>query len=206
VIMTASVPLVLVVPASSAVNSVQELLALAKSKPGSLNYSSGGIGTSVHLAGVLFNEMAGVDILHIPYNGDGPAVVALIAKDVSMMFAALPSVASRLKSGELKALGVASPRRLPSMPNLPTISEAGVPGHEVDLWHGILAPAGTPKEVIAKLHDEIAKVLALTEVEKRMHVLGFERVGSTPEEFEAAIQADMKKWPALVKRSGAQSK
>lgn len=206
IIMTASVPLVLTVPAASPFHSVKDLVAAAKSRPGALNFSSGGVGTSVHLAGVLFTQLAGVNMVHIPYNGDSPALVALLAKDVSIMFAALPSVASRLSSGELKALAVASPRRLSTMPDLPTVAEAGVAGHEVVVWHGILAPAGTPRVVVAKLNAELARILAMPDVRKRMQSMGFEPAGGTPDDFAALIKTDMTKWPALVELSGAKSK
>lgn len=206
IIMTASVPLLLAVPGSAPFNSVQDILALAKAKPGTLNYSSAGVGSAPHLAAALFTQLAGIDIVHIPYNGDAPALLALLSKDASMMFAAVPSIAARLKSGELKALAVASPRRLPSMPDLPTVSESGVPGHEVVVWHGILAPAGTPAEVVRKLHGEIARALALPDVQKQMQGLGFEPAGGSPEDFAAFLKADVAKWTAVVKRSGGSAK
>ncbi len=206
VIMTASVPLLLAVPGASPFNSVQDILALAKAKPGSLNYSSAGVGSAPHLAAALFTQLAGVDIVHIPYSGDAPALLALLSRDAAMMFAAVPSILGRIKSGELKALAVASPRRLPSMPDLPTVSESGVPGHEVVVWHGILAPAGTPADVVKKLHGEISRALALPEVQKQMQGLGFEPAGGSSEEFAAFLKADVAKWTAVVRRSGAPSR
>jgi tripartite-type tricarboxylate transporter receptor subunit TctC len=206
VIETASVPLVLTVPASSPFGSVKDLVAAAKARPGTLNFSSGGVGTSVHLAGVLFTHLAGVDMVHVPYNGDNPAVTALLAKDVAMMFAALPSVSARLASGDLKALAVASPKRLSTLPELPTVAEAGVSGDEVVVWHGILAPAHTPRPIVARLNTELAKILAMPDVRKRLQAMGFEPAGGTPEEFAALIGRDMTKWPALVEQSGAKAK
>ena len=208
VIMTASVPLLLAVPGSSPFNSVQDILALARAKPGALNYSSAGIGSAPHLAAALFTQLADLDIVHIPYSGDAPALLALLSKDAAMMFAAAPSIAGRLKSGELKALAVASLRRLPLMPDLPTVSESGVPGHEVVVWHGILAPAGTSADVVRKLHGEIARILALPDVQKQMQGLGFEPApaGGSPEDFAAFLKADVAKWTAMVRRSGAPAK
>ena len=203
VIMTASVPLFLATPGSSPFSSVQDILAFARAKPGALNYSSAGVGSAPHLAAALFTQLAGVDMVHIPYNGDAPALLALLSKDAAMMFAAVPSIAGRLKSGELKALAVASPRRLSSMPDLPTVSESGVPGHEVVVWHGILAPAGTPAAVVRKLHGEIARALALPDVQKQMQGLGFEPAGGSPEDFAAFLKADVAKWTGVIRRSGA---
>lgn len=203
VIMTASVPLFLAAPGSSPFNSVQDILAFARAKPGVLNYSSAGVGSAPHLAAALFTQLAGVDMVHIPYNGDAPALLALLSNDAAMMFAAVPSIAGRLKSGELKALAVASPRRLSSMPDLPTVSESGVPGHEVVVWHGILAPAGTPAAVVRKLHGEIARALALPDVQKQMQGLGFESAGGSPEDFAAFLKADVAKWTGVIRRSGA---
>jgi len=206
IIMTASVPLVLTVPSSSPFTSVRDVVSAAKARPGTLNFSSGGIGTSVHLAGVLFTQLAGVNMVHVPYNGDSPALMALLSKDVQMMFAALPSVSPRIASGELKALAVASPKRLSSMPDVPTVAEAGVPGHEVVVWHGILSPAGTPRPIVNRLNAELSKILAMPDVLQKMHAMGFEPAGSTSDEFAAYIEKDMAKWPALVEQSGAKQK
>lgn len=199
----AAVPVVLVVHTSSPFNSVAELIAYAQANPGRLNYSSGGVGTGLHLAGALFTQTTRTDIAHIPYNGDGQAITALLAKDVSLMFAALPSVASRIASGEFKALAVAQPKRLASMPNLPTTGEAGVGGNGVLLWHGFLAPKGIPKDVMDKVHDSFAAVLHEPEVRTRLQELGFEMIAGTPAEMAATIQADAQKWPAVIAASGA---
>jgi tripartite-type tricarboxylate transporter receptor subunit TctC len=198
IILTASAPLILVVPKSSPFGSVADLVAAAKAKPGTLNFSSGGVGTSVHLAGALFNQMAGVDILHIPFNGDAPAVVALLANSVSMTFAAGPSVISLLQSGDLRPLAVAAARRLSSMPNVPTIAEAGIPGFEVNVWHGLFAPPNTPKTVVDKLHDAVAKIQTMPDVQQTLANIGFEPGGGSTDDLNRLIGADVKKWPPII--------
>jgi tripartite-type tricarboxylate transporter receptor subunit TctC len=198
IIQTASVPLVLVVPKSSPFQTMADLITQAKAKPGMLNFASGGVGTSVHLAGVLFNKTAGIDMLHIPYNGDGPAVVALLANDASMMFGARPSVAPFLQSGNLRPLAVATAQRLSSMPKVPTIAEAGIPGFEVNVWHGLFAPANTPRAIIDKLHDAVAKILVMADVQERMANIGFEAGGGSPDDLTKLIESDVKKWPPII--------
>ncbi|HZQ60816.1 MAG TPA: tripartite tricarboxylate transporter substrate binding protein [Casimicrobiaceae bacterium] len=201
--LTASIPLVLVVNPGLPVKSVQELIAYAKANPGRLNFASGGNGVSNHLAGELFNRMAGVDMVHVPYKGDGPGVAAVLAGEAQLMFATVSTAMPHVQSGRLRALAVGTPHRLAALPDLPTIDEAGVAGYEVNVWNGILAPAGTPKEIVNKLHAEITKVLQLPDVKARLAGLGFEIVASTPEQLGAVIRADMAKWPKIAKESGA---
>ena len=198
IIHTASVPLILVVPESSPFHSVADIVAAAKAKPGALNFASGGVGTSVHLAGVLFNNAAGIDMVHIPYNGDGPAVVALLANNVSMMFGAQPSIASFIQSGQLRPLAVASAKRLASLPDVPTIAEAGLPGFEVDVWHGLFAPPNTSPDIIIKLHDAVAQILKMPDVREKMVNAGFEPAGGSSDDFSKLIAADAKKWPPVI--------
>lgn len=203
VTLTASIPLVLVVNPAVPANSVKELIALAKSKPGQLNFASGGNGVSNHLAGELFNRMAGINMVHVPYKGDGPGVAAVLAGEVQLMFATISTAMPHVQSGRLRAIAVGTAQRVSAVPDLPTINEAGVPAYEVNVWNGILAPAGTPKEIITKLHTEITKVLHLPDTKSRLTGLGFELVASTPEQFESVIKADMVKWPKIAKESGA---
>jgi len=203
VTLLASVSNLLLVHPSVPANSIKELIALAKSKPGQLNFASSGNGTSTHLAGELFKSMAGVDIVHIPYKSGAPAVTDLLSGHVTMLFNSTLAVLPHVKAGKLKALGISSVHRSPVLPEMPTIAESGLPGFEVTAWFGILAPAGTPKEIIHRLHAEIVKVLRLPEVKARLSDQGAEPVGNTPERFAAYIQAEIAKWAEVVKVSGA---
>jgi tripartite-type tricarboxylate transporter receptor subunit TctC len=198
-------PVILAVHPSVPAKSVKELIALAKSKPGQLNYASGGIGTGAHIAMELFKSMTEIDMVHIPYKGVGPAVTALLAGQVSMMFGQMPITLPHVKAGKLWALAVASAKRSPAMPDLPTVAEAGVPGFEASPWFGVVAPAGIPKEVITKLNTEIVKIINMPDIQQRLSGLGAEPVGSTPEGFAAHIQAEIVKWGEVVKRSGARA-
>jgi len=184
--------------------SVKELIALAKSKPGQLNYGSGGSGSNAHLAVELFKIMAGVDIVHLPYKGVAPAVTDLLGGQIQMMISNMPPVLPHVKSGKLRALAVTGTKRSPATPELPTVAEAGVPGYESDLWWGVLAPAGTPKPIVAKLNWEIVKILQVKDVSERLSAMGATPVGDTPEHFAATIRADIVKWAGVVKASGAQ--
>lgn len=198
-------PIILAVHPSVPAKSVNELIALAKSKPGQLNYASGGIGTGAHISTELFKSMTEIDMVHIPYKGVGPAVTALLAGQVSMMFGQMPITLPHVKAGKLRALAIASARRSPAMSDLPTVAEAGVPGFEANPWFGVAAPAGTPKEIVTKLNSEIVKILNMADIQQRLSGLGAEPVGSTPEEFAAHIQAEIVKWGEVVKRSGARA-
>jgi tripartite-type tricarboxylate transporter receptor subunit TctC len=204
VVLVATVPNVLVVPASLPVNSVKELIAYGKANPGKLNFGSSGNGTSIHLSGELFKSMTGMDMQHVPYKGSGPATVDLLSGQVQMMFDNLPSAMPNIKSGKLKALAVTSAKRSPSLPDVPTIAEAGVPGYEAPSWFGILVPKGTPPEIVAKLNTDINKILAMPDTKKKFLEQGAEPAGGTPEQFAALINSEIPKWAKVVKASGAQ--
>jgi tripartite-type tricarboxylate transporter receptor subunit TctC len=201
VIHTSSVPLILVVHPSVPAKSIKEFIALAKSQPGKLNVSSSGDGTISHLAFELFRTTTGINAVHVPYRGGGPARNALLGAEVQANFANLLSAATHVKAGKLRALGVSTRKRASGMPDVPTLAEAGIPGYEVIQWNGILAPDGTPKEIIAKLNGEINKVIALPEIQKLLVASGAEPEGGTPEEFMAFIKADIAKWSKVVRDS-----
>jgi tripartite-type tricarboxylate transporter receptor subunit TctC len=192
-------PNILVVHPSLPVKSVHELIAYAKARPGQLTFGSAGIGTSNHLSGELFKIMAGIDMLHVPYKGGGAAVTELLGGHISMYFATPPSVMSHVQSGKLRALGVTSEKRSASVPDIPTISESGLPGFDQSAWHGLFAPAGTPAPIIAKLSAEVVKVLRMPDVEKRFNSQAVDVIASSPEEFAAFIRQDVAKYERLIK-------
>lgn len=202
--LVASVPNILAVHPSVPAKSVKELIALAKAKPGVLAFASSGNGSSIHLSGELFKSMTDVDMVHVPYKGSGPALTDLVGGQVQLMFDNMPSSFPHVKAGRLRALAVTSPKRSPAAPDVPTIAEAGVPGYESVAWFGILAPAGTPPEIVKKLNTEIAKTLKSPEVMTRLASQGAEPVSNTPEQFAAYIKSEMTKWAKVVKTSGAQ--
>ena len=195
-------PFILVVHPSLPAHSVKELIALARSKPGKLDYGSGGNGSSSHLSMELFKSMAQVHMTHIPYKGNTPALTDLLRGQVSLMFVDLVQALPHLKAGKLRALGMAMAKRSPLAPEVPTVAEAGLPGFESIPWMGVLAPAGTPKDIVAKLNAEIVKIMRLQEVKERSLAQGVEPVGSTPEQFAAHINADAAKWFRLIKTAG----
>lgn len=199
----AAVTIVLVVHPSVPASSIKELIALAKSKPGQLTFGSPGNGTPQHLAGQLFNTMAGVDMLHVPYKGAVPALTDLLGGQVSMIFSSMPPALPLVKTGKLRALGVTSATRSPAAPDISTISESGIPGYEVKNWYGIFAPRGTPKEIVSKLNAEIVKILNMPDVKESLAVQGAEPVSGTPEQFAAYIKEETEKWAKIVKYSGA---
>lgn len=195
----AAVPNVLVVNPQVPAKDVAELIAYAKANPGRLNYSSPGAGSGAHLAGELFRTSAGIDIVHVPYNGIAPAVTAVVAGDVQMMFAAAPTALPHVAGGKLRALAVASPKRMATAPALPTMDEAGLPGFDVTSWYSIVAPAGTPPAVIDRLQKEIAKAVQLPDVKARLAGLGAEPIANTPAEFAVMIKGETAKWGKIVK-------
>lgn len=203
VILTASATITLVAHPSVPAKSIKELIVLAKSKPRQLNFASPGSGTPQHLAGELFKTMAGVDIVHIPYRGAAPAVIDLLGGQVSLAFVSLPAALPHVKAGKLTALGISASKRSAVAPDVPTIAESGLPGYEAENWYGVLAPAGTPREIVNKLNSEIVKVLRMPEVKERLHSQGFDTLSSTPEEFAAYIKSEIVKWAKVVKDSGA---
>ncbi|HSN39374.1 MAG TPA: tripartite tricarboxylate transporter substrate binding protein [Burkholderiales bacterium] len=204
VTLVSSSALILVVHPSLKAASVRELIALAKSRPGQLNYASSGIGASAHLAAELFKTMAGVNIVHVPYKGQPPAMLDLISGQVQMMFPNAPVALPHLRAGKLRALAVTTLKRSSALPELPTMAESGLAGFEVNQWSGLMVPAGTPKAIIAKLHDDIARALELPDVRKNLTSLGFDPVGSTPEEFSAYIRSEIRKWAKVIADAGIQ--
>lgn len=202
--LVAAVPNVMVVPASLPVNSVQEFIALAKSKPGQLNMASSGNGTSIHLSGELFKSLTKTYLVHLPYRGSAPAIQDLIAGNTQVMFDNLPSALPHIRSGRLKALAVTSLERAPALPSVPTIEEAaGLKGFNATSWFGLLAPAGTPREIVAKVQQDVVKVLSTPEMRERFLGQGAAPVGNTPEQFAAFIRSEIDKWAQVVKFSGA---
>ena len=196
------IPLMLVVNPQVPVKSTKELIDYLKTKPGQLNFSSAGNGSTTHLAGELFKSMAGVDIVHVAYKGSGPSVAGVMAGETSVasdsIFLQLPQV----KAGKLRALAVTGTKRTSLAPELPTVSEAGLPGYEAYAWVGFLAPAGTPREIVQKWHQEITRILQLPEVRERQISQGVEPVGSTPEYFADFIKTEISKWGKVVKQAG----
>jgi|LNFM01.1.fsa_nt_gb tripartite-type tricarboxylate transporter receptor subunit TctC len=193
----------LVVHPSLPVKSVKELVALAKARPGQLKFASSSHGNTDHLAGELFKSLAGVDMVHVPYKGGAPATLDLVAGQVEVFFGPVQNVISNVQAGRLRMLAAATAKRWPTMPDLPTIAEAGVPGFAVENWYGMLVPARTPKEIIATLNTELLRVLALPDVRERLASNGMIPFPSTPEQFAAYIKAETAKWAKVVKDSGA---
>lgn len=198
----ASYPLLLAGHPSLPVRSVKELVALAKARPGDLNYSSGGVGTSNHVAAELFASLASVKLTHVPYKGGGPAFTALIAGEVHIMFVASQTATPLLQSGKLRVLGVTTAKRSKFFPNSPTISEAGVPGFEVNSWTALFAPAGTPAAIVKSLNAEVVKALRQTDAAEILEKQGLEHPASTPEEVAAMIRGEAAKWTKVVKTIG----
>ncbi|HTQ00402.1 MAG TPA: tripartite tricarboxylate transporter substrate binding protein [Casimicrobiaceae bacterium] len=201
--LTHSTANVLVVHPSVPARNVAELIALAKAKPGTLTFGSSGNGTSSHLSGELFKSMAGIEITHVPYKGTGPALTDLLAGRISMMIDTISVHVENVNAGKLDALGVTSARRSPTLPKVPTIAESGLPGYDVSIWLGVLAPAGTPAPVIARLNAEIAKVMTDPDMRAQLTKNGIDALTSTPQEFAATIKRDTDKWTKVVKSSGA---
>jgi tripartite-type tricarboxylate transporter receptor subunit TctC len=198
-------PLMLVVHPSVAAKSVKELIAYAKAHPGELSFGSGGVGSTPHLSGELFKSLSGIDVLHVPYKGGAPALNDLIGGQLSFMVENMPGTLPFVKGGKLRALAVTSPQRSALEPALPTMAEAGVPGYEVVGWNGIVAVTGTPPEIVARLHAEVAKILHSPQVKQRMAALGAEPVGNSPEEFGAFIKTEMARWGRIIKEKGIRS-
>ena len=194
---------ILVVNPDVPVHSLKELIALAKAQPGKLNFASSGYGAAAHLAGELFKTEAKVDIVHVPYKGAAPALQDVIGGHNQLMFATAASVVGHIKGGKVRALAVTTLKRTQILPELPTMDEAGLKGFEASTWHGLVAPAGTPPDVIAKLHDAAIKALHDAGVQASLARLGVDIVGDTPEQFDAYIKAEIPKWTAIVKASGA---
>ena len=194
---------VLVVHPSVPAKTVKEVIDLAKKGPGKWTYASSGNGTSIHMSGAMFTQFTGTDIVHIPYKGSAPAVTDLLAGQTQMMFDNIPSSLPHIKSGKLIALATTGAKRDPTLPDLPTMAEAGVKGYESGVWFGIMVPAGTPKDVIAKLNAAAVQATKAPEFQKRMHDLGYNIIPGTPEDMTRKIQEELKRWGPIVKASGA---
>ena len=201
--LVASVPLFLVAHPSLPANNVPELIALAKQRPGQINYASGGSGVTNHLVMEMFKSAAGVDLVHVPYKGGPPALTDLIAGQVSVMFETGPGALPHVRSGKLKALATGGIRRSVAMPELATVAEQGIAGFDGVAWIGFVAPAGTPRPIVDRLHAETVKILALPDVRERFVSQGAEPVGNSPDEFGAYIKAEIAKWGKVIRESGA---
>jgi len=195
-------PNVLTVHPSVPAKNLQELLALARAKPGTLNFGSTSPGGSPHMAGELFKTMANIDIAHIPYKGAGPMLIDLIGGQIQMGFDNMPSSIGHIRSGKLRAIAVTTTKRWPGVPDVPTMAESGLPGYEVSAWFGLLAPAGTPKPVVDLLYKNIGDILKQPDMVKQLFELGAEPGGNTPEAFARYIAADVEKWTRMVATTG----
>jgi len=205
VTLVATTPNLLVVHPSLRVRTVKDLVALAKAKPGSVNYASSGSGSAGHLAGELFKRVAHIDMVHIPYKGAAPALTDVVAGQAQLYFTSPISATPFVKGGRLRMVAVTSLKRSPSLPDIPTVAESGYPDFDVVSWWGILTPAGVPKEIIAKLHTEIVKVLALPEIKTKFADQGADVASDTPEHFAAYIKTEIAKWAKLIKELGVKS-
>jgi tripartite-type tricarboxylate transporter receptor subunit TctC len=204
VTLVANVLNVIIVNPQIPAKSIEELVALGKAKPGSLSYGSGGVGAITHLAGELFEQMAGVDFLHVPYKGSSQAMTDLLGGHVAMMFENLPGAMGNIKAGTVRPLGVTGPNRSPALPEVPTVSESGLPGYEALSWFGLFTTGGTPKPVVDKLNREIVAVIRKPAVQARMRELGAEPVGSTAEAFEVLVRSEIEKWGKVIKAANIQ--
>jgi tripartite-type tricarboxylate transporter receptor subunit TctC len=195
-------PLVLVVPRAFPPSTVKELIAYLKSKPGEISYATGGRGDGSHLASLLFNKIAGVQAVAVPFNGEGQALAPLLGNQLSYMFLGAPVAASAIASGDLKALAVSSKQRSSLLPNVPTIQESGISGYEMANWWGVFGPAGMPKETVDKLNKAILEIIQEPETREKLRSIGFELTGSTPDELKAYLESETKKWAAIIKSEG----
>jgi len=203
VIMIGPMPNILVANPNVPVKSVQELVALAKSKPGQLNFASSGNGTSSHLASEMLKQMAGIDMVHIPYRGSPPAITDTLGGRTAVMFGPMATVLPHVQGGKLRALAVSTTKRSAAAPEVPTMMESGFPEFEASLWWGFLVPAATPKDIVGKLNEEIGKILQLPDVRETLAKSGVEPAGGTPDHYAAHIKAEIAKWAKVIKESGA---
>jgi len=201
VIQVARGPFVLVVHPSLPAKTTRELIALAKARPGQIIYGSSGQGAIVHLTTELFLYMAGVRMTHVPYKGGGPALTDLIAGQISLVFATSQTGLPQVKAGRLRALAVTTPERIPAEPNLPTVAESGVPGYEVTNWHGLIGPKGLPRAVVNRMHDEVANLIKLKDMEDRLQADGMSPAGGTSEQFYEQIRKELDQWRQVVTRA-----
>jgi tripartite-type tricarboxylate transporter receptor subunit TctC len=201
----ATTPYVLLAHPSVPAKNTQELIRLAKARPGVLNYASAGAGSATHLSGELLKSLSGTNIVHIPYKGTGPAVTALLGGEVDLYFTTVPAAVPLVKAGKVRALGVTSSTRSSLMPDVAPIADAGLKGYETSTWHGVLAPAATPREIVLRLNTEIVQILAQADVKERLLSQGLEPVGGTTEQFSAFVRNEIAKWAKVVKASGARA-
>lgn len=206
IILTAKAPNVLLVHPSLPAQNVRGLIALARSRPGELNYGSGGVGSTPHLSGALFAAMSGINIVHVAYKGSAPATNDLVAGHVQMAILGIPAAYPHIKSGRLRALAVTGTDRSSSLPEVPTVAASGLPGYDVNPWYGVLAPAGTPSDIVARLNAEISKIVKSADMREKFAVHGAEPATSTPEEYLAQIKADFAKWARVIADAGLQAR
>jgi len=202
VVMVAASPQMLVVPPSLPVKSVKDLVALAKARPGALSFASSGVGTIIHVTTEMFAERAGIKLLHVPYKGAAPAVTETIAGQVTMLFAAYPSVSGQVRAARLRALAVTSLKRMALAPDVPTVAESGLPGFESNQWWAVSGPAGLPAPIVNRLNAELNRILRTDDMRKRLAADGAEPAGGTPGELAAYIKSDYEKWGAVIRRVG----
>jgi len=205
VTLVALAPNILIVHPTLPVRNVKELIALAKSKPGELTFGSGGNGSTAHLSGEMFKTMAGINIIHIPFKGSPAAVIGVIAGQIALAIPNIPPALPHVRSGKLKALAVTTAKRAAGVPDLPTVAESGLPGYEATAWFGVLAPAATPPQIIARLNAAIVKIAHARDMQERLTAEGADAVGNTPEQFAQIIRNDIAKWAKVVKASGARA-
>ena len=198
-----SAPYVLVVHPSVSAASVQALIALAKARPGQLKFASAGNGSGAHLAAELLRSLAGIDLVHVPYKGAGPALPDLISGQVELMFATHAAIGQHVRAGRLRALAVTTAKPSAAIPGVPAMAESGVPGYDSSVWYGLLAPAGTPPAIVRRLNGEVVRVLSVPDVRERLAIEAIETVGSTPEALAAHIRQELAKWAKVVVQSGA---
>jgi tripartite-type tricarboxylate transporter receptor subunit TctC len=203
--LVATVPNVMVTQPSLPVQNLSEFIAYVKGKPGALNFGSGGAGTSNHLAGELFNLVTGAKLVHVPYKGVNLAMQDVLAGNVHLVFIGIPAAAPHIKAGKLRALALVAPQRSSALPEVPTVAEAGLRDFEVTTWYGVLAPAGTPKNIVTRLNTELVKIMHSAELKDKLAATGTEPLTSTPEEFAAYIQREIAKWGDVIRRAGVKA-
>ena len=203
--LAATLPLVVVVNAQSPIKTLQDLIAAARASPGKLNYASAGPGNTSHLAVEYFKSVVGVNLTHVPYKGSGPAITALLGREVDCIFDSLSSSLPQILGGKFRAIAVSTAKRSRVLPDVPTIQEAGIPGFDVSVWYGVFAAAGTPAPIVQKLNAEIIKAMRAPEAKEKIEAAGYDIVGSTPGELDAHVKLEITRWAKVVKESGATS-
>ena len=201
--LAATLPLVVVVNSQAAIQTIQDLVAAAKANPGKLNYASAGAGNTSHLAVEYFKSVVGVNIAHVPYKGSGPAVTALLGREVDLIFDSLSSSLAQIQGGKFRAVAVSTAKRSHVLPQVPTIQESGVPGFDISAWYGIVAPAATPPAIVQKLNAEIVKAMNAPQAKERIEASGYQIVGSTPAQLDAHVKSEITRWAKVVRESGA---